>query len=108
MLVKYQKELKFLKHTKNQLLAKAGDQDQKDRQSFQNWANECKKCVDNADQHETAMEVLIAKIEGADSVGKDTDMYDKLKNEVQAAYNTHEHMFEGIQLSVKRFKKFLN
>ena len=97
-----------MKHTKNQLLAKAGDQDQKDRQSFQNWADECKKCVDNADQHETKMEVLIAKIDNTESVGKDTEMYEKLKTEVQAAHSTMEYMYEGIQLSLKRFKKFLN
>ena len=90
------------------MLARAEDADQRDRQSFQNWADECKHCVDNADKHETKMEVLIAKIEGTACVGKDTDMYEKLKTEVQAAYSTHEHMYEGIRLTVKRFKKFLN
>ena len=90
------------------MLAKAGDAEQKDRQSFQNWADECKKCVDNADTHDTNMEVLIAKIENAESVGKDAGVYEKLVAEVRAACSTTEHMYEGIQLSVKRFKKFLN
>ena len=47
-------------------------------------------------------------VEHTNSIGNDTVMHHKLKTEVQAAYNTNEYMYEGIQLSVKRFKKFLN
>ena len=93
---------------KNQLLATGGDEEQKDKALFLSWADECKKCVGNADQHETKMKVLLAKIVNVDSVSKDTEKRKKLEAEVKSANNTMEHMYEGIQLSLKRFKDFLH
>ena len=107
LLLKYQKELKALKHTKNQLLAKAAMDDTKDKKSFENWSKECKTCVEMADEHETKMEMLIAKVEASDSVGKDKKVYENLLVEVQAARSAMDRAHEGIQLRVKRFKKFL-
>ena len=106
-LLKYQKQLNELKHATNQLLAKGADQDQSDRKESENWAKDCKKCVENAPEHETKMEILSATIESAAPVGKDTEMYVKLKGEACAAHITMEHMYEGIQLTLKRVKRFL-
>eukprot|EP00959_Pyramimonas_sp_CCMP1952_P213656 4470309-Pyramimonas_sp.AAC.1 len=80
-----------MKHAKAQLLAKAADQDQSDRAQCENWANECKKCVDNADEHETNMEILLAKIDNAAPASKDPEMHGKLKDEAFAAHSTMEH-----------------
>eukprot|EP00959_Pyramimonas_sp_CCMP1952_P311970 6529040-Pyramimonas_sp.AAC.1 len=64
-----------MKRAQAQLLAKAADQDQSDRAQHENWANECKKCVANADEHETKMETLLAKMDNAAPVGKDPEMH---------------------------------
>eukprot|EP00959_Pyramimonas_sp_CCMP1952_P414924 8693682-Pyramimonas_sp.AAC.1 len=94
-LFKYQKQLKEMKHAKAQLLATAADQDQSDRAQYENWANGCKKCVDNADEHETKMEIPPAKIDNTAPVGKDPDMHVKVKDEAFAAHSTMEHMYDG-------------
>ena len=63
--------------------------------------------LDKADEHETKMEVLLAKVGGMEPVGKDPVVYEKLATETTAALTTSEHMLEGLGQALPRFRKFL-
>ena len=105
--MKYGAGLKKLKHVKNQLLAKAQDANETDQKAYQGWAAECKESLDKADDHETRMEVLLAKVGGTEPVGKDPVVYERLLAETTAGFTTNEHMLEGLGMALSHCKNFL-
>ena len=105
--MKFSRGLEKLKKIKNQLLAKAEDPGEQDQKAFQGWAEECKVSLEKADEHETQMQVLLTKVDRTENVGKDLVVYERLLKECTDGESTTGHLLDGIELALKRFRKFL-
>ena len=96
-----------LKKQTAQLLARANDPDEKEKEAYQRWAAEAEQADKAASACYQEMENMVAIIECTDEVARDKAHYQNMLAKFKQEIDKNATLVEGAAIAKGRYAKFL-